>query len=493
MKVPISCLRKMGVRLVVYLDDILIMNQSKQGVLTDCKCAINVLESLGFDVNYENSVLVPSSVMEYLGFTVNTIDMTLSLPKQKIQKIKELSRQVIQSNHVSIRFLSELIGNLTASIQAIFPASLHYRHLQSEKNMVLRQGGGYNTIVTLSDQAIKEVNWWVNQVEVWNRKSLINPNPAVIIQSDASKKGWGAVCEKMCIGGIWLSGESQNHINVLELLAVTYAVKAFLKEKSDLQVLVQTDNKTAMTYINKMGGTQSAQCNQIALYLWEWCLQRNIIIRADNIPGHQNLIADWESRHHLDSSSWMLNPQLFQTLCQMTIDCNVDLFADRTNAQLPTYMSWLPDPHAVAYDALLHPWNNIKGYAFPPFCLIARCLKKTRMEKTTILLIAPAWTTQPWYATLLEMSVQVPVLLPVHPQTLIAPDGQTHPVLQNESLQLVGWVVSGIILNRIRYQRTLKNYFSVPGQKEQTVLTTQPRISGHSGVWKGKLIPFRYL
>uniref|UniRef100_A0A8W8ISQ8 Reverse transcriptase domain-containing protein n=1 Tax=Magallana gigas TaxID=29159 RepID=A0A8W8ISQ8_MAGGI len=251
MKVPISCLRKMGVRLVVYLDDILIMNQSKQGVLTDCKCAINVLESLGFDVNYEKSVLVPSSVMEYLGFTVNTIDMTLSLPKQKIQKIKELSRQVIQSNHVSIRFLSELIGNLTASIQAIFLASLHYRHLQSEKNMVLRQGGGYNTIVTLSDQAIKEVNWWVNQVEVWNRKSLINPNPAVIIQSDASKKGWGAVCEKMCIGGIWLSGESQNHINVLELLAVTYAVKAFLKEKSDLQVLVQTDNKTAMTSLSQ--------------------------------------------------------------------------------------------------------------------------------------------------------------------------------------------------------------------------------------------------
>lgn len=253
----------MGVRLVVYLDDILIMNQSKQGVLTDCKCAINVLESLGFDVNYEKSVLVPSSVMEYLGFTVNTIDMTLSLPKQKIQKIKELSRQVIQSNHVSIRFLSELIGNLTASIQAIFLASLHYRHLQSEKNMVLRQGGGYNTIVTLSDQAIKEVNWWVNQVEVWNRKSLINPNPAVIIQSDASKKGWGAVCEKMCIGGIWLSGESQNHINVLELLAVTYAVKAFLKEKSDLQVLVQTDNKTAMTYINKMGGNpiRSMQSN----------------------------------------------------------------------------------------------------------------------------------------------------------------------------------------------------------------------------------------
>lgn len=55
--------------------------------------------------------------------------------------------------------------------------------------MVLRQGGCYNTMVTLSDQAIKEGNWWLSQVEVWNRKCLINPNPAIVIQSDASKRG----------------------------------------------------------------------------------------------------------------------------------------------------------------------------------------------------------------------------------------------------------------------------------------------------------------
>lgn len=83
---------------------------------------------------------------------------------------------------------------------------------------------------------------------MWNRKSHINPNPAVIIQIDASKKGMGYNMQESA------HRESQNHINVLELLAVAYAVKAYLKEKSDLQVLVQTDNKTDMTYINKMGG-----------------------------------------------------------------------------------------------------------------------------------------------------------------------------------------------------------------------------------------------
>ncbi|XP_062604687.1 uncharacterized protein LOC134266473 [Saccostrea cucullata] len=64
------------------------------------------------------------------------------------------------------------------------------------------------------------------------------------------------------------------------------------------------DNKTAMTYINKMGGTVSKVCNQLALDLWEWCLKKSISMRAEFIPGKENVIADWESRHHKDSSSW---------------------------------------------------------------------------------------------------------------------------------------------------------------------------------------------
>uniref|UniRef100_A0A8W8I8R4 Uncharacterized protein n=1 Tax=Magallana gigas TaxID=29159 RepID=A0A8W8I8R4_MAGGI len=54
---------------------------------------------------------------------------------------------------------------------------------------------------------------------------------------------------------------------------------------------------------------------------------------------------------------------------------------------------------------------------------------KSRMEKTTILLITPAWTTQTKCATRHMMSD----LLAIHPQTLMAPNGQIHPLLQNES------------------------------------------------------------
>ena len=45
MKVPVSYLRRMRIRLIIYLDDILVMNQTKQGAYEDGKKLRDVLES----------------------------------------------------------------------------------------------------------------------------------------------------------------------------------------------------------------------------------------------------------------------------------------------------------------------------------------------------------------------------------------------------------------------------------------------------------------
>lgn len=155
--------------------------------------------------------------MEFLGFTVNAIDMTLSLPKQKIKKNRgaESSSYSKPSSVDTFSVRTDRKYNCVNSSDITGSFALSPLAIREEHG--LKMGGGFNTIVMLSDQAIKEVNWWVNQVEVWNRKALINPNPAVIIQSDTNKKGWGAVCERVRIEGFWLQEESQNHINVLEL------------------------------------------------------------------------------------------------------------------------------------------------------------------------------------------------------------------------------------------------------------------------------------
>lgn len=123
---------------------------------------------------------------------------------------------------------------------------------------------------------------------------------------------------------------------------------------------------------------------------------------------------------------------LYQILMNRTIHCNVDLFANRLNTPLEQFISWLPDPEAIAHNALLHPLKGINGYAFPPFCLISQCLAKVQKEKSTILLVTPAGLAQPWYATILKLCIQNPILLPTLPHLLLSDKGDPHPLVNIE-------------------------------------------------------------
>ena len=135
--------------LIIYLDDILFMNQTPTGLQRDMSTAIHLLENLGFVINLTKSQLKPTQSLEFLGFIVDTKNMTPVLPQGKVT-IKDLCSQMLSQTELTVRDIARLIGKLTASIQAIFPAPLHYRQLQSLKNTALQSGGNYNTKVSLN-------------------------------------------------------------------------------------------------------------------------------------------------------------------------------------------------------------------------------------------------------------------------------------------------------------------------------------------------------
>jgi hypothetical protein len=55
MKPVVALLRRAGIRLIIYLDDRLFMNQSKEGLQLDMATAQYLLENLGFVKNLEKS------------------------------------------------------------------------------------------------------------------------------------------------------------------------------------------------------------------------------------------------------------------------------------------------------------------------------------------------------------------------------------------------------------------------------------------------------
>jgi hypothetical protein len=51
LKPVVAYLRERGIRLIIYLDDMLILNTSRDGLLADLKIIISLLKSLGFIIN----------------------------------------------------------------------------------------------------------------------------------------------------------------------------------------------------------------------------------------------------------------------------------------------------------------------------------------------------------------------------------------------------------------------------------------------------------
>ena len=154
LKPVLSILRQRGIRLKAYLDDILLMAPSVDQVLQHAASTLNLLEGLGFTVNYQKSILVPSQQMEFLGSLVNSINLTLSLPRDKIRKIQSKCQDLLETPVTTVRELSKFLGLLSSSIQAVFPAPLHYRYLQQAKNSVLKSHKSYEALVHLDSECL---------------------------------------------------------------------------------------------------------------------------------------------------------------------------------------------------------------------------------------------------------------------------------------------------------------------------------------------------
>ena len=47
-------------------------------------------------------------------------------------------------------------------------------------------------------------------------------------------------------------------------------------------------------------------------------------------------------------------------------------------------------------------WHSTRGYVFPPLSLLGKCLQKIHREEAIVVMVAPVWSTQPWYPMLLD-------------------------------------------------------------------------------------------
>ncbi|CAJ0937887.1 unnamed protein product [Ranitomeya imitator] len=261
----------------------------------------------------------------------------------------------------------KVLGRMVATLEAIPFAQFHSRPLQQA---ILSQWDrsvfSLDRPIRLSFRVKRSLNWWLTSPLISQGRSFL-PVHWQVVTTDASLIGWGAVFRHLTVQGRWSPQESALPINVLEIRAIFLSLRHWERILRGLPVRIQTDNATAVAYVNHQGGTRSSLALAEVSKILLWAEATVPMISAVHIPGVENWAADFLSREGLAAGEWSLHPEVFHQICLRWGTPDVDLTASRINRKVPQFVSRSRDPLAVGVDALAIPWSQFElPYLFPP-------------------------------------------------------------------------------------------------------------------------------
>ena len=478
-------LRKKGLKISAWFDDIILVANSISLLLEQLHFTLLTLKSLGFIPNPEKSMLSPSQKIDHLGFIWDSVNFNISVPREKVIALKNMCRKTL-SRRVALRYLNKILGTIENFRIGFDYAPLHYRGIQHDVAFFISLGYDWDDYIVLSDPAVEDINWWMNCPLHLTPKSLSPFNPQFTITTDSSLTGWGAVASNgLEASGFWSDTEALSHINLLETKAVILGFRSLFRETSCTSVLIKSDNTSTVAYINNKGG-RSAEISGVISDLYEFCISNELRIQAVFLCGRKNVRADALSRRPRDHC-YSLPNYIFSYICdRIKFSPYSDLFASRINHKLENYFSEGPDPFASGFDAFVLPWpDNI--YAFPPIHLVDKFITRFLIQKIKFgLLICPFWPSQQYFPTLLNMLIDDPFLI----SASVLEEASMLP--KNISMLMACSISSTCVLQR-EYQQKLRPVSSEVLTPKPFAPTYVPGSSLQIGVLKGKLVIAKFL
>ena len=419
MKVPLSFLRlHYGCILVCYIDDILILGPTRAKVALSVAHTANLLQMLGFYINFEKSELEPTQSIEFLGFLLDSVNMSVTLTQAKIEKISALASDILKKPKFSIRSLAQFLGNCVAAFPAVEFGPYHTKELEIEKVQALNNHEwDFEAHMSLSQWTTLHVQWWKDNIATSVFSLVAPPNRKQIhLFTDASNAGWGVYfpSTKSKSGGLWDPREQTFHINLKEICAVWFGVQIYYKNLQNCTVHIHTDNQVALYGLHQQGSTRSLLCNKYIAKIMQFLEERQLHLVVSYVRSELNCEADRASRLYEHDLEWSIPSEIFTKICKKWGTPQIDLFASRINHRVPRYCSWKPDPYAYAIDAFALDWDEFDLiYIFAPFSLITSVLK-TFMEQdpqhaADAIFVYPRWTAQPWWPVVQQLQTQPPM------------------------------------------------------------------------------------
>ena len=251
-----ASLRTQGFISTAYIDDSCLQGSTFEECQRNIWSTVKLMDSLGFTVHLEKSVLIPTKRITFLGFLLCSETMTVRLTQERVKELLDCCSTILGKSKCPIRQFAKMIGIMVAAEPGVEYAPLYYKPLEKVKDFNLRKNKGhFDRLMRISRDVGIVIKWWLTNLPS-SFKPIMRKAPELSLYTDASMEGWGAFNKTSGIktGGRWSVKEQGAHINILELKACQLALLTFCKDLCNVHVRIFMDNTTSCAYINKFGG-----------------------------------------------------------------------------------------------------------------------------------------------------------------------------------------------------------------------------------------------
>jgi len=435
-------LRRLGLRYLFLLDDALGTAISRPGTRTGqpepfasagaaAFVAVSLKVALGYFVHPKKSVLIPRTLLVWLGLSADFLGAAFSVPSAKGDLIIELLGSVLKEEWVHFTTLESLVGKLGALALAAPGILIKLRRCYAalagvprSPSTVLRVAGPLRDEL----QELASMPFWQTAVAPWIRPvhlTIVVPSVTVPERANCRRCAPNTALVSYTFPGVAPGdfrvsipelnvgrrpdAEHKELVGEIILLVAKEAIRRTGAADCFVTLGLQASWRPATVFGSDLSGGPRATARADALFA---CVSdAHLVLKVCTLPGDSR-VAEWTA----ERANYRLCPPLWGVLDARLGPLQWDLMASDANAQtltaegdaLPHYTRW-PARSSSGTNVFSQTLTARPGlYANPVFSMMLQFLNLVRDQRAQVVLVAPGWDGSvpggTWWPLLLEFA-----------------------------------------------------------------------------------------
>ena len=287
-----------------YLDD---LGSAEEETTADA--AFNYLQQVLRDFGLKealNKSVAPCTTMIFLGIEVNTLTLTICIPKEKWDEIMTVLDRWTRKKNANLKDTQKLAGILNFACRCVRSGRIYLSRILNFLRSLPSSGS-----LPIDKNTREDIDWWINFAPMYNGTSLMLEsewtNPDQFSSTDSCLMGDGILLGNKYVHWSYPTQITNLclNINQFECLMVVVAVKVFSEHLARKKLVIFCDNQNTVLAVNT-GRSRDVFMQKCLRELHVSIALANCDIRTRFLEGASNREADalsrWDRGRHFQDA-----------------------------------------------------------------------------------------------------------------------------------------------------------------------------------------------